>query len=232
MRVLSLEHVPHEGPGRISGWVQERGHELVRRSLAADDELLGQEEFDMLIVMGGPMNIYQHRDYPWLPKEKAFIAEAIQAGKPALGICLGAQLLADVLGGKVMQNAEYEMGWFPVSFSSGERSRLFSDFPTELTVMHWHGDTFSLSPESRLTGSSIACENQAFSWRERVAGLQFHLELDLPMMAQLAEDGFIDQWPGQWVQTADTIVHYPLDYAPLKKALYGLLDRLAEQVVK
>lgn len=227
MRVISLEHVPHEGPGRISGWVEARGHELTRCSLAADDELPALDTFDLLIVMGGPMNIYQHRDYPWLLKEKDFIAETIRAGKPALGICLGAQLIADVLGGKVMQNAEYEMGWFPVSFPATERGVLFSDFPDDLTVMHWHGDTFSLPPEAMWTGSSQACLNQAFSWNDRVAGLQFHLELDIPIMKQLADDGFIDQWPGQWVQSADMIVHYPLDYVPLERALYGLLDRLS-----
>src|SRR4051812_36082961 len=117
MRIHSLEHQAAEGPGKIADWAAARGHSIARTALYADEALPALEAFDVLVVMGGGMNIYQYRDYPWLPMEKAFLRRAIYAGKPILGICLGAQLLADVLGGKVYQNPEKEIGWFPVAIT-------------------------------------------------------------------------------------------------------------------
>lgn len=127
--------------------------------------------------MGGPMNIYEHGKYPWLANEKRFLKQAIDTGKIILGICLGAQLLADVLGGKVYPNKWKEIGWFPVWKTSGAKCcSAFKRFPSLLHAFHWHGDTFELPPGAVLLASSGACENQAFAFRERVLGLQFHLE--------------------------------------------------------
>ncbi len=226
MKIVCLEHVPHEGPGRIADWAERRGYRLKRLSLAAGDQLPAPSEVDLLIVMGGPMNIYQHRDHPWLIKEKRFIEECLYRGLPALGICLGAQLLADVLGGKVYQNAVYELGWLPVKF--GHREGIFAEVPEQLTVLHWHGDTFSLPPGAIGVASSAGCQNQAFVWEDRVVGLQFHLELDPLIVKALGKSGYLDEWPGQFVQTPEVIMHAEgVDYAPLQAALDEILDGLA-----
>ena len=147
MIVHSLEHQSYEGPGRIADWAAARGHALTRTALYAGGLPPPLESFDLLVVMGGSMSIHEHRDHPWLAAEKRFLGEVIAAGKPVLGICLGAQLLADALGGKVFQNAEKEIGWWPVRVC--DRRAPFAAFPEELTVMHWHGDTFSLPPGAR-----------------------------------------------------------------------------------
>src|SRR6187455_2120302 len=104
MRIDVLEHAANEGPGKIALWAEERGHTVNHVRMDDGSPLPSLEESGMIVIMGGGMNIYQHRDYPWLVEEKKFLAKAIARNKPLLGICLGAQLLADLLGGKVVQN--------------------------------------------------------------------------------------------------------------------------------
>ena len=136
-------------------------------------------DFDWLIILGGPMNIYEEDKYPWLSKEKEFIHQAIASDKIVLGICLGAQLMADVLGGKVQRNVHREIGWFPVKLMpESKASRIFRVLPEEFMALHWHGDTFELPPGAVHTAESQACKNQAFELGKAI-GLQFHLESSL-----------------------------------------------------
>src|SRR5690606_14426699 len=127
--------------------------------------------------MGGPMNIYEQDIHPWLADEKRLIRAAIDAGKRVLGICLGAQLIADQLGGAVTANAEPELGWLPVQLSdSGRAFACFADFPAEFSAFHWHGDTYALPVDAQCLASTEGCAQQAFSWGNgRVVGRQFHL---------------------------------------------------------
>ncbi|HSI10585.1 MAG TPA: type 1 glutamine amidotransferase [Chthoniobacter sp.] len=225
MRIHSLEHQPEEGPAKIADWAAARGHTLSRTALYAAEPPPALETFDLLVIMGGGMNIYQHRDHPWLVEEKAFLRRAIDAGKPILGICLGAQLLADVLGGKVYQNPEKEIGWFPVTFT--DRSGLFAGFPETMNVMHWHGDTFDLPPGACLIGSSEGCPRQAFVWGDRVVGLQFHLEMGAVNVADLATVAAEDLTPGRFVQSSAQLTETPADLPVAHSSLFTLLDALA-----
>lgn len=229
MRIHSLEHQAEEGPARIGEWAVARGHSVTRTALYAGETPPAPDQFDLLVVMGGSMNIYQHRDHPWLVAEKEFLRRAIDAGKPILGVCLGAQLLADVLGGKVYQNAEKEIGWFPVDFS--DRTGLFAGFPAQMNVMHWHGDTFDLPPGSRLIASSLACRNQAFVWGDRVVGLQFHLEMGAVHIGDLAKVSADELVAARYVQTAEQLLHTPADLPLAQEALESLLDRLSAVAV-
>ena len=225
MRVHSLEHQPAEGPGRIADWAAARGHTLARTALSAGEAPPALEAFDLLVIMGGGMNIYQHRDHPWLVAEKEFLRRAIAAGKPILGICLGAQLLADALGGQVFQNAEKEIGWWPVDFT--DRTAPFTAFPPTMTVMHWHGDTYTLPPGARNVAASPCCVQQAFVWGDRVVGLQFHLEMGAVHVADLAHVAAEDLLPGRYVQSAAQITETPSDLPQAHAALFALLDELA-----
>lgn len=173
------------------------------------------------------MNVYQHRDYSWLVAEKAAIAAACAAGKRVLGICLGAQLIADVLGGKVMQNLEREIGWWPVRAAEGEAGGKIGGrymFPAEMTVLHWHGDTFTLPPGATRLAGSEACAQQAFAWGERVVGLQFHLEMGGAAVAEIAAS-CADELAagGRWVQPADAIKAGAYEHAQVAS---GLLAKL------
>jgi GMP synthase-like glutamine amidotransferase len=209
MKVHWFQHVEFEGLGLIEPWLRARGHDLTStRWWAGESAGAESAAAEWLIVMGGPMNIYQHRDHPWLVAEKAAIAAALARGARVLGVCLGAQLLADVLGAKVAQNPEPEIGWWPLHAvdaslaSSGEPYA----FPAELTVLHWHGDTFTLPPGARRLAASEACAQQAFAWGPRALGLQFHLEMDAPALAAIssacAQELSLER---RWVQSADAI---------------------------
>ncbi len=223
MRIHWFQHVPFEGLGETEGWLLARGHTLTcTRFYAGEAAPATVEGFDWLIVMGGPMNIYQYRDYPWLRAERRVIREAVAANKRVLGVCLGAQLIADALGGKVYQNDEREIGWFPVAAVPEGASSPFV-FPSEAVVFHWHGDTFSLPPGGVWLARSKGCEHQAFALGARVLGLQFHLEMTAEDVKRIATECASELTPAAYVQSAAEIVARA---ATEGKATAALLDGL------
>ena len=225
MRIHSLEHAPFEGPGRIAAWATERGHTLSRTALYDGEAPPALEAFDLLVIMGGPMSIHEHRNHPWLPMEKDFLKAAIAARKPILGICLGAQLLADVLGGKVFQNPVKEIGWFPVRML--DRSAPFAAFPERLTVMHWHGDTFTIPEGARWVAESDGCANQAFVHGDRVVALQFHIELEKVGIEDLAAASLDEAGTAPFIQSREQLITPPPESSAAEAALYAVLDELA-----
>jgi GMP synthase-like glutamine amidotransferase len=227
MKVRWFQHVEFEGLGLIEPWLRARGHEIAATRWWAGETAPRDDASEWLIVMGGPMNIYQHRDYPWLVAEKAAIAAALARGARVLGLCLGAQLIADVLGGKVAQNPAREIGWWPVHGApcGDDAVCVRLAFPPEATVLHWHGDTFTLPPGATRLASSAACAEQAFGWGARVLGLQFHLEMYAAAIAAIA-DGCADELRGggRWVQSAPELVAGAARHgADNERLLHGLL---------
>ena len=194
MRVHWLHHAEVDGPGSIPGILQRLGHQARGTRLYAGEPLPAPADFDALIVLGGPMNIYEHELHPWLVPEKALIRKALDSGKQLLGICLGAQLIADALGGPVRRNPERERGWLPVERSVEARhSGLLSGLPDRFTVFQWHEDSYTLPAGARCLAHSAACPQQAFDYDGgRVAGVQFHPEITLAN-AQQWFDG--ELWP-------------------------------------
>jgi GMP synthase-like glutamine amidotransferase len=177
MRWYCLQHVPFEGPANLVSWVARKGHSLNRVEVWKNAPFPDLDVLDGLFILGGPMNVYEEDRHPWLAPEKRFIESAVRAGKPILGICLGAQLLSLVLGGAVTKNVLPEIGWFPVYLTaSGRETELFRDFPEEFMAFHWHGDRFSIPPGAVHSARSDACGEQAFVYGRRIVGLQFHLE--------------------------------------------------------
>lgn len=176
MRLHYLCHVDFERLGIIEQYAGEKGYAVTKTDLFADEPLPSVRDIDTLFIMGGPMNIYEQYKYPWLAREKAFISTAISAGKKVIGICLGAQLIADVLGGTVTRNAHREIGFFPVHVTPPGASTVFAVLKSPFTAFHWHGDTFSIPLGAVHCASSEACGHQAFTYGENVLALQFHLE--------------------------------------------------------
>lgn len=211
MRLHYLQHVSFENPGTILTWANQNGHVISNTKLFKEEELPNQEDFDWLVIMGGPMNIYEEDKYPWLVEEKLFIKESIALNKIVIGLCLGAQLIADVIGGKVTRNSNKEIGWFPVQFSEEVKlSPLFSFFPKEAMVFEWHGDTFHILPEeAKCIASNEVCSHQAFQYRERVIGLQFHLENTLSIIENLIENCKEDMAEGHYVQSPEELLTHP-----------------------
>jgi len=175
VRLHYLQHVEFEDPGLILEWARSAGHSVGGTALFRGESLPAVDALDWLVVMGGPMGDGDEGLYPWLGPEKRLIREAIGAGKTVLGICLGAQLIAGVLGAGVRKQPFREIGWFGLRSIMPEASAFF---PSEFTAFHWHGDTFDIPGGAvRLCGSE-ACANQAFSLDGgRVLALQFHLEI-------------------------------------------------------
>lgn len=211
MRLHYLQHVPFENPGSILTWAKENGHAITSTQLYQNGALPKQQDFDWLVVMGGPMNIYEEEIYPWLVDEKLFIGEAIAAGKVIIGLCLGGQLIADVIGGKVTQNPYKEIGWLPIQLSEEVRSTpLFSFFPEQPIVFQWHGDTFSVLPEdATCIAQSDACKHQAFIYKKRVFGFQYHLENTTSIIKGLVENCREEMVADVYVQTPEELLAHP-----------------------
>ena len=178
MNIHYFQHAATEGPGQVAVWGANNGHTMTGTHWYRGDAAPDPAAIDFLVIMGGGMNIYEHRNHPWLVPEKKVIEQVIDLGKPVLGICLGSQLIADVMRGKVYQNPEIEIGWLPIKLVEEAREHpLLAHMPAEFTALHWHGDTFELPPEATLLASSEGCRNQAFICRDNVLGLQFHIEV-------------------------------------------------------
>ena len=225
MKICCLTHVPFEDAANIGVWADQRGHALTYTHLHRYDLLPAIESFDMVAIMGGPMNIYEHVLYPWLAQEKKFIRRAIDAGKKVIGICLGAQLITDVLGGQVRPNSYKEIGWHPIKLTSrAAKSAGFSTLPRTMTVFHWHGDTFSIPPGAIHLASSTVCTDQAFQYGEHVLALQFHLEYSqesIEKMLTHCSDELVDS---PYIQTAEEIRSGGTNIQQCTDYLYTLLD--------
>ena len=185
-RLLVIEHVPHERLGTLEPAFTAAGCAL--RSLDASNPAAAWpsvREFDGLVSMGGPMSVSQQDRYAFLTKEIALLQQAIKATKPVLGICLGAQLLAEAVGGPgtVRPAEQKEIGWYPLMREPGaEQDPLLAAFDSTETVFQWHGDAFALPKGAVRLASSPLCPEQAFRYGGRAWGLQFHLEMTEPMI--------------------------------------------------
>lgn len=227
MKLHYLQHVPFEDLANIAGWAQEKGAIISKTLLFKNEDFPQMSDFDWLVIMGGPMNIYQEQEHPWLIKEKRFIAEAINNNKIVLGICLGAQLIADILGGAVYKNNHQEIGWFPVSLTKEtQKSPIFNSLPDRFIGFHWHGDTFDLPAGCIRIAASEGCSNQAFEYQGRVIGLQFHLESSTESIKQLVQNCGHEITGGKYVQSAKAILAQDSYLPELNKTMNLLLDNI------
>jgi GMP synthase-like glutamine amidotransferase len=230
VRLHYLQHEPFEDPGNILAWAEERRCRIDRTMLYKGEALPAPDSFEFLVVMGGSMGVYDEQRYPWLVAERDCIAAAVDGGKKVLGICLGAQLISVVLGGRVRRNEHEEIGWFPVRLTSaGAACGLFRAFPPEFEAFHWHADTFSIPSPARRLAQSDACRNQAFTWAEgRVAALQFHIEVDPSSLVKMARYLARQGMSGPFVQEPAEVARAAAERcARLKPLLYGMLNAMA-----
>ena len=228
LRLHGIRHESFEKEAEIAAWAAQRGHSLTHTDLWKGEALPELASFDWLIVMGGPMGVYDEAEYPWLAGEKRLLKAAVDADKLILGVCLGAQLLSVALGGQVTRNAQREIGWFPVSATpQAAQSRVFRALPQTYEAFHWHGDTFSIPEGALWTARSEACNHQAFEARGgRVVGLQFHLETNAQSMREIAEHCVGEIVAGRYIQPVAAMLERPERLL----ALRGLLDRILDNM--
>jgi GMP synthase-like glutamine amidotransferase len=228
MRIHVLQHVPFEGLGSMAHWIANKGFHLTISRLYQGDPLPDLRQFEWLIVLGGPMGVYDETQYPWLVMEKRLIEAAIRAEKTVLGICLGAQLIATALGRRVSPNPEREIGWHSLRLTqAANRTSLFGFMPDDLLAFHWHGDTFEIPDTAVALASSAACANQAFLYGRRVVGLQFHLETTSAAAQALIENCANELVPGRYIQRPEEIMASPRRFEVANDYMRGLLGRMA-----
>ncbi len=228
MQIHYLQHVPFEGPASIEQWAKTNGHASSATKFYAGEPLPQMHAIDWLIVMGGPMNIGDDHRYPWLIEEKKFIEQAIKNKKTVIGVCLGAQLIAHVLGARVTPNQYREIGWFPIQLTQeAQASALINFLPKELTVFHWHGDTFELPVGAIHLAQSTACDNQAFIYDEKVLAMQFHLEVRKENVQTIINHCAAELTEGKYIQKPETMLSQENNFRKINRAMDGILDKLA-----
>jgi GMP synthase (glutamine-hydrolysing) len=188
--ILALQHVPHETLGTVEAALTGAGFQCRYVDLSRKvPQRLELHQAAGLVVLGGPMNVDQTDQYPFLEPEVAWIREAVEAELPVLGICLGSQLVAKALGAKVAPNAVKEIGWYPVELTpEASDDLLFGGCGPKMSVFQWHGDTFELPPGAVRLARGEVCEHQAFRYGSRAYALQFHLEVTAPMIEDWLDD--------------------------------------------
>lgn len=230
LKIHHLQHVPFEGLGSMGSFFLKKGCQLSSTHFYLGHSLPAIDEIDWLIVMGGPMGVHDDMQFPWLKAEKVFIRQAIDSGKIVLGICLGAQLIADVLGAEVFQNQCREIGWFPVERKlDAADSKLAGVLPDRFEVFHWHGDSIEIPQGARLLASSEACRNQGFVVDGRIVGLQFHLETTPASAAALIQNCGAELDGSQFVQTEAEILSDETRFLKINSLMDGLLAELEDQ---
>jgi GMP synthase-like glutamine amidotransferase len=200
MKNYILQHVPFESPAAILDWLNNNAFEIEYIRLYENYSFPSIKEVDWLVIMGGPMSVNDEAEFPWLAEEKKFIKNCIEAGKAVIGICLGAQLIANSLGSKVYQGKNKEIGWFPLQ--SENQNELI---PEDTTVFHWHGETFDLPQKAILLASTPACRNQIFKLGNNVVGMQCHLEMTEPAVAGMLKNCSHEIQPAPFIQTTEEI---------------------------
>jgi len=229
LRIQIFQHVEFEGPALIGDWAAQNKHHITLTRFFAGDALPEIGSFDLLIVLGGPMGVYDVEQYPWLEKEIDFIREVLNRKVPIFGICLGAQLIAAALGAKVYQGGYKEIGWFPLTILKGNfPSEVHNHIPAEPVVFHWHGDTFDLPENSKVMASSTATPHQAFIFNDNVIGLQFHLETTEQAVKNLLEHVGNEVVEGRYIQTPEQMLATQQYIEDNRKFLDAILDYLSK----
>ena len=229
MRLHYLQHVIFEGIGYFNTYARNKGFLISGTRIYEKDPFPGPDDFDWLIIMGGPMGVHDERVFPWFIDEKKCIERAIRANKKILGICLGAQLIADVLGAKVYANRTMEIGWFPVTLTGdAHKTGIFRGISDRFIAFHWHGDTFDMPRGALHIAMSEACANQAFVYDGHVIGLQFHCESTADGIGRLIDNCGNEIREGPYTQKVG-FIRLNMDHViKMNATMNKLLDNLLQ----
>lgn len=229
LRIHIIQHLPHEKAGTILEWARANNHQVRISEIFSNGSMPELNDLDWLIIMGGSMSVNDEAKYPWIRDEIRLIQNCASHEKLILGICLGSQMIAKALGSKVYPNTYTEIGWLPVRWNDDAlRSALFSDIAFDMDFFHWHGETFDLPKDSVLLASSKGCKHQAFQAGSRILGIQFHPEIDMPLINEFIDHERSELTGIEFIQTESQILDLARDrIGPMKKWMFQLLDRFS-----
>lgn len=184
--VVVLQHIECEPAGQIENYLKKSKARIVNVAIYRGETIPRTASgTDALIVLGGPMGVYEEKKYPFITKELRLLEDALKRKVPVLGICLGSQLLAKAAGGSIFPSEKKEIGWYSVQLTDdGAEDKMFNGFPKRFMAFHWHGDTFTLSKHCTHLASSKLFPMQAFRAGDYAYGFQFHVEVTSPMIKQ------------------------------------------------
>lgn len=225
MNVLIVEHSTYEVPGIISDWANNNNHkvEITKPYLG---ELNNKIDFDFLIFLGGPQSPLEIEKNIYINDEINLAKEALNKNKTILGICLGAQIIAEAVGIKTLRSPEKEYGIYPIELLPGaQENKIFFDFPVQFDAISWHNDMPGIDEKIKMIAKTKGCTNQAFLYRENILGLQFHLEIrnkDLENLFNAEGDRF--GLKGKYIMSKSEIYNH--DLTEMNKMMHKILDRL------
>ncbi|MBP9023903.1 MAG: type 1 glutamine amidotransferase [Spirochaetes bacterium] len=224
MKLHYIQHVPFETPASILKWASSRSVDVSFTKMFESELFPDLSEFDFLVIMGGPMSVNEELKFSWMKNEKKYIEKCISQNKKMLGVCLGAQLIADVLGAEVSANKYKEIGWYDVEKIND--AGVAKEFPSKFKAFHWHGERFNIPDGAAKIFQSEACDNQGFVYGNSV-GLQFHIESDDDSITSMIKNCADDIDKSRYVQSIDDIIsgkiNIPLNFQIMNTFLDNLL---------
>jgi len=223
MNIHILQHAEWETIGEIKKWLSNNNLEYSTTHLYKGEKL-PDEKIDFLIIMGGPMGIFDDENYTWLKAERELIKNTVNSDAKVLGICLGSQFIADALDAKVYPGEEKEIGFFDVSKQSNHP--ITKALPNKFEVFHWHGDTFDTPKNAVNLFSTELTKNQGFIYDDRVVALQFHLEVGQEEINGFVKNGEGELIPSNYVQHKNHILNRNFNYQETNSYLFYILDFL------
>jgi GMP synthase-like glutamine amidotransferase len=177
--ILIIKHIDIEGPGTLGDFLLKKGEPFRVVELNAGEKFSKDlKGIKAVVVLGGPMNVYEEDKYPFLKEENVFIQRILKAEIPYFGICLGSQLLAKAAGARVVRSPVKEIGWYKIALTpDGKNDPFFQGFQEDEDIYHWHGDMFEIPQDGALLASGTGCPHQAFRVGKNAYGIQFHVEV-------------------------------------------------------
>jgi GMP synthase (glutamine-hydrolysing) len=216
--LIAIRHVDFEDLG---SWESFLSKDYKIKYIDAVDpaiSLLRNENIDLLVILGGPIGVYQEKEYPFIKTEIALLEDRLKSDLPTLGICLGSQLIARALGAKVYPNHTKEIGWQSLNLTdTGKNSCIQYLGPEYTSMFHWHGDTFDLPSGTDLLASTNICKNQIFSFRKNVLAFQCHPEISAQQL---------EKW---WIGHTAELFHNNLSVNDLRDQSIKLAPQLQKQ---
>lgn len=226
MNILFVLHASFEKPGCIESWANKQGHDIQKVSPYRGETLPDVDEFDFLVVMGGPQSPLEMDKAPYLRDEIDLIKQAIDRNRRILGICLGAQLIGEALGAKTERSPNREIGMYLVELlESAKDDPVFRHFPAKFDVMHWHSDMPGIHEDAVLLAKSEGCPRQAFRFGDRIYGFQCHFEFTEDLVKGMISHCFTDLiTPGDYIRSAQEMLES--DYSQINSKMESVLDYL------